>query len=64
MESRVAMSDRDRNGVTKHRMEELIKAFERERSEAADLHRRHTEEMRRAHQRDRQVLIERRRNPR
>jgi hypothetical protein len=54
----------DRNGGIKRRVAELIKAFDRERSEADDLHRRHTEETRRAHNRDRQVLVERRRQPR
>jgi hypothetical protein len=46
------------------RTEELLKAFERERENARDLHRRHTERMRESQDRDRQVLIERRRTPR
>jgi hypothetical protein len=54
----------ERSGNSKRRLEELIKALDRERSEANDLHRRHIEETRRAHERDRQVLIERRRFPR
>jgi hypothetical protein len=55
----------NRNGNFKPpRYEELIKALDRERSEADDLNRRHTEETKRARNRDRQVLIERRRHPR
>lgn len=46
------------------RTEELLKAFERERDTARDLQRRHTEVTRESHERDRQVLIERRRKPR
>jgi hypothetical protein len=46
------------------RTEELLKAFERERDAAHDLNRQHTETMRDAQERDRQVLIERRRKPR
>ena len=44
--------------------EEIFKAFDRERSKAQDLSRRHEEEVRNSRQRDRQVLIERRRYPR
>lgn len=43
---------------------EIIKAFDRERSEAQDLSRRHEEEIKDSRNRDRQVLIERRRHPR
>jgi hypothetical protein len=46
------------------RAEEIIKAFDRERSEARDLERRHNEETKDSHSKDRQVLIERRRHPR
>ena len=46
------------------RTEELLKAFERERDAAHDLNRQHSETMREAQERDRQVLIERRRKPR
>ena len=46
------------------RTEELIAALERERSEARDLSRRHAEDVRSSHHRDKQVLIERRRQPR
>jgi len=52
------------NGNNDRRTEELIKAFDRERSEAHDLQRRHSEKTRDAQTRDRQVLIERRRHPR
>jgi hypothetical protein len=44
--------------------EELIEAFDRQRSKAHDLERRHEEMMRESRERDRQVLIERRRHPR
>ena len=44
--------------------EEIIAAFDRERAEAQELHRRHTEKVRAAHAHDRQSLIERRRRPR
>jgi|RhiMetdeSRZDD1v2_1073273.scaffolds.fasta_scaffold84138_4 hypothetical protein len=46
------------------RTEELIAALERAQSEARDLSRRHTEDVRSSHHRDKQVLIERRREPR
>ena len=46
------------------RTEEIIKAFDRERSVADDLIRRHADDMRKLRERDRQVLIERRRHPR
>lgn len=46
------------------RTEEIITAFERERSEARELIRRHAEAAKDARERDRQVLIERRRQPR
>ena len=54
----------EKNNHSRRRLEELIKALDHERSEANDLHRRHTEETKRARERDRQVLIERRRQPR
>ena len=44
--------------------DELIEALERARAEARDLSRRHTEDVRSSHHRDKQVLIERRREPR
>lgn len=44
--------------------EEILKAFDRERSEAEKLGKRHKEEVKNSYQRDRQVLIERRRHPR
>jgi hypothetical protein len=46
------------------RTEELIAALERERSEARNLSRRHAEDVRSSHHRDRQIFIERRRHPR
>jgi hypothetical protein len=46
------------------RTEELIAALEREQSAARDLSRRHTEDVRSSHHRDKQILIERRRHPR
>lgn len=46
------------------RTEEILKAFDREQSKVRDLGRHHEEETRSSHQRDRQVLIERRRQPR
>lgn len=52
------------NTPLNHRTEEIIKAFERERDTARELERRHDEETRDSHERDRQVLIERRRRPR
>lgn len=57
------MEDRDQP-ERRQSEDELIEAFERERSEAHDLGRRHAELVRRSHERDRQVLIERRRHPR
>jgi hypothetical protein len=46
------------------RTEEIIKAFDREREAARDLHRRHTDSTRDSHWRDRQAFIERRQKPR
>ena len=46
------------------RNEDIIKAFDRERARARELNRRHSEESRIYRNRDRQVLIERRRHPR
>ena len=46
------------------RTEEIIRAFEREQTEARELNRRHSESVKDAHLRDRQLLIERRRQPR
>jgi hypothetical protein len=54
----------DRKPPRNHRTEEIIKAFDREQSEARDLNRHHAENTRTSHDRDRQVLIERRRTPR
>ena len=55
----------DRQPAKRRRpQEELIEAFDRERSEAHDLSRRYAEAVRKARERDRQVLIERRRLPR
>jgi hypothetical protein len=54
----------ERKPPERGRTEELIAALERERSEARDLSRRHADEVRSSHHRDKQVLIERRRNPR
>ena len=48
----------------RRRTEELIAALEREQSQARDLSRRNSEEVRTSHHRDQQVLIERRRKPR
>jgi hypothetical protein len=48
----------------RRRTEELIAALEREQSQARDLSRRHSEDVKRSHHRDQQVLIERRRQPR
>jgi hypothetical protein len=56
-----AMSERKQ---LNHKTEEILRAFDRQRSEARDLERRYAEETRHAHARDRQVLIERRRHPR
>ena len=44
--------------------EEIIKAFDREQADARDLSRRLEEEAKAARERDRQVLIERRRQAR
>lgn len=44
--------------------EEIIEAFDRERREIRELNRRYQESVRNSHRDDRQVLIERRRNPR
>jgi hypothetical protein len=44
--------------------EAVLKAFERVRSEAEELNRRQSERIDQARERDRQVLIERRRHPR
>ena len=44
--------------------EDIFRAFERERSKAQDLSRMHEETIRNSRERDRQVLIERRRHPR
>lgn len=46
------------------RLEEIIRAFERECESAHDLHRRHSDSARDAHHRDQQVFIERRQKPR
>ena len=46
------------------RTEEIIKAFDRERQTAQDLHRRHIDQTRDAHFRERQIFIERRKQPR
>jgi len=54
----------ERKPSNDERWEEVVKAFERERSKANDLSRRHSEATRDARRRDRQVLIERRRQPR
>jgi hypothetical protein len=55
---------KERKPPERGRTEELIAALERAQSEARDLSRRHTEDVRSSHHRDKQVLIERRRNPR
>jgi hypothetical protein len=44
--------------------EDIFRAFERERSKVQDLSRMHEETVRNSRERDRQVLIERRRHPR
>jgi hypothetical protein len=54
----------ERKPPERGRTEELIAALEREQTKARDLSRRHTEDVRSSHHRDKQVLIERRRNPR
>jgi len=54
----------DRKPGRNYRADEIIKAFDRERSKARELSRRHAEISQTAHDRDRQVLIERRRTPR
>ena len=46
------------------RTEEIIRGFEREQSESRELNRRHSESVKDAHRHDRQLLIERRRQPR
>ncbi len=46
------------------RLEEIIRAFEREREASRDLQRRHTDLTRAAHHRDQQLFIERRQKPR
>jgi len=46
------------------RTEEIIRAFEQERSQAQELNRRHSESVKDARRHDRQLLIERRRHPR
>ncbi len=56
--------DDDRKYPENRDKEELFRAFDRERSKAHELNRRHEEEIRNARDRDRQGLIERRRNPR
>ena len=58
------MKDRKPPEERSSRTEELIAALERAQSEARDLSRRHVEDVRSSHHRDRQVLIERRREPR
>jgi len=55
---------KDRKPPERGRTEELIAALERAQSESRDLSRRHSEDVRSAHHRDKQVLIERRRHPR
>ena len=54
----------DRKSPEKGTNEEIFKAFDRERSKAHDLSRRYAEEIKNLRDRDRQVLIERRRLPR
>lgn len=54
----------DRKPPRNHRTEEIIKAFDREQCQARDLSRQHDEITQTSHDRDRQVLIERRRIPR
>lgn len=51
----------DRKPPKNPRTEEIIKAFDREQTEARDLSRQHDEITQTSHDRDRQVLIERRR---
>jgi hypothetical protein len=56
-----------RNGERRSRdrnPREIIEAFDRERDQVRELNRRHAENVRNSHAGDRQVLIERRRNPR
>ena len=55
---------KDRPPPERSRTDELIEALERAQAEARDLSRRHTEDVRSSHHRDKQVLIERRREPR
>jgi hypothetical protein len=54
----------DRKPPDRGKTDELIAALERAQSEARDLSRRHSEDVRNSHHRDKQVLIERRREPR
>jgi hypothetical protein len=54
----------DRKPPERRENEDIFKAFDRERSKAHDLSRQHAEEIKSARERDRQVLIERRRHPR
>jgi hypothetical protein len=54
----------DGNSTSHRGDEEIIKAFDREQSAIRDLAQRHHEELNRSRERDRQVLIERRRRPR
>jgi hypothetical protein len=54
----------ERKPKTHRQTEEIIKAFDRERAQAQDLSRRYQEETASSRARDRQVLIERRRQPR
>ena len=46
------------------RTDELLEALERAQAEARDLSRQHSEDVRTSHHRDKQILIERRRQPR
>jgi hypothetical protein len=54
----------DRKPPDPREKEDIFRAFERERSKAQDLMRMHEETVRNSRDRDRQVLIERRRHPR
>ena len=56
--------DDDRKSPDNRDQEEIFRAFDRERSKAHDLSRRYEELVRNFRDRDRQVLIERRRQPR
>ena len=69
MGARLALRDgrnpmKDPKPPERRRTEELIAALEREQSQARDLSRQHSEDVRSSHHRDKQVLIERRRQPR